>query len=293
MLDNEPLHKRGWTLQERYLSRRMLHYTKYQMFWECKEGVFTERGEKSPRTCCLESVTYGDPDIGPPWYQDWLKLVEKYSGRKLTVGNDRLPALSGMASRLADAMGDQYCAGIWQSRILHGISWRRKWFVSSSNSEGILPAPSWSWASINAPVQFYPRGIEKRSKPYVAHTTVLSIDIEPEGENLYGAVRSGRLTMRGPLLKVEATMDSMHFFYWDRYDERKYPCYVLPLWTQGRGEPLDSDCQARGLVGLIVKPTSTDHTEFRRVSLVAPPRPGETCKVMYYKAADVRDLTLV
>ena len=130
------------------------------------------------------------------------------------------------------------------------------------------------------------------SEPYVAHATVLSHFIEPEGESLYGDVRSGRLTIRGPVLEVQSSQDSMHLFHWDRGDEEQYPCYVLPLWTQGRGDPLDLDCQARGLVSLIVRPISTVQNEFRRVGLVIP-RVGESRKGMFYKVEDVREVILI
>ena len=159
----------GWTLQERYLSRRTLHYTKYQMFWECNKGVFEERGDHSPRLCSLESVLCGDRFIEPPWFQAWLKLVEKYSYRRLTVATDRLPALSGIASRLGEATGDQYCAGIWQSRILQGMPWQKSRIPTSTtnyNSESRLQGPTWSWASISYPVLFHPRVISNEVSTY-------------------------------------------------------------------------------------------------------------------------------
>jgi hypothetical protein len=37
-----PLNSRGWVLQERALSRRCIHYTSTQVYWECGEGVHCE-----------------------------------------------------------------------------------------------------------------------------------------------------------------------------------------------------------------------------------------------------------
>lgn len=37
-----PLNQRGWVLQERALSRRMIHYTSSQMYWECGAGIRCE-----------------------------------------------------------------------------------------------------------------------------------------------------------------------------------------------------------------------------------------------------------
>jgi hypothetical protein len=36
------LNKRGWVLQERVLSRRSIHFTSTQVYWECSEGVHCE-----------------------------------------------------------------------------------------------------------------------------------------------------------------------------------------------------------------------------------------------------------
>jgi len=48
-LENEPPSKRGWCLQERLLSRRVLHYATSQMFWECTHGILSEDGCFFPR----------------------------------------------------------------------------------------------------------------------------------------------------------------------------------------------------------------------------------------------------
>lgn len=36
------LNKRGWVLQERALSRRTLHFTSSQVYWECGHGIHCE-----------------------------------------------------------------------------------------------------------------------------------------------------------------------------------------------------------------------------------------------------------
>ncbi len=41
-VDQNELNRRGWVLQERALSRRTIHFTKYQTYWECGEGVRCE-----------------------------------------------------------------------------------------------------------------------------------------------------------------------------------------------------------------------------------------------------------
>lgn len=42
MLNEMPLLRRGWVLQERVLSPRTLHFTSTQMFWECNQKIACE-----------------------------------------------------------------------------------------------------------------------------------------------------------------------------------------------------------------------------------------------------------
>lgn len=42
----EPLSQRTWTLQERVLGRRILHYSTKQMYFECDEGLQSESGHR-------------------------------------------------------------------------------------------------------------------------------------------------------------------------------------------------------------------------------------------------------
>ena len=55
-LDIEPLNKRGWTLQERYLSPRVVHYGKDQLFFECKGGMIGEDGSRFQSYFSTESL---------------------------------------------------------------------------------------------------------------------------------------------------------------------------------------------------------------------------------------------
>jgi hypothetical protein len=41
-VSNAEINKRGWILQERALSRRIIHFAKMQTYWECGEGIHSE-----------------------------------------------------------------------------------------------------------------------------------------------------------------------------------------------------------------------------------------------------------
>jgi hypothetical protein len=151
----EPITKRGWTLQERILSPRVLHYSKEQMYWECRHGLQAEDGsdfttykqvtipllvygQRTPISKCGQQaisgmsliegrpVTYDFTTVHAGGRQNagWLALVEAYSKRQLGRDDDKLPALSGIANYLATALGDQYYAGLWRTHILEDLAWR-------------------------------------------------------------------------------------------------------------------------------------------------------------------------
>jgi hypothetical protein len=58
--------------------------------------------------------------------RDYCGLVELHSQRSLNYGTDKLPALSGTASRLLETLITPYPAGMWASDITHGLLWKRE-----------------------------------------------------------------------------------------------------------------------------------------------------------------------
>jgi hypothetical protein len=55
---------------------------------------------------------------------DWRLLVGLYSRRALTLGTDRLPAISGIAAQFGNITGDGYKAGLWKSTMEFELLWR-------------------------------------------------------------------------------------------------------------------------------------------------------------------------
>lgn len=53
--------------------------------------------------------------------RDCQELLET----EVDEGDDKLPALSGVARLLANATGDEYVAGLWKSTMPFDLLWRR------------------------------------------------------------------------------------------------------------------------------------------------------------------------
>lgn len=142
----ESLSSRAWTLQERLLSPRVLHFERQQMYWECKKCFMSEDGTRfDPATFSLDTIikaqavnpydniqtTYRSfvpeaPSVagGQGRFKGWFKVVSDYSKRRLTYLDDKLPALSGLANIIASSTRDTYLCGLWQRHIYQDLYWK-------------------------------------------------------------------------------------------------------------------------------------------------------------------------
>ena len=106
LVDQTLLSTRAWIFQERFMSRRILHITSEQMVWECRSCHIAESAPSSPENGApwlrgLVMTLRGDILSQSELMDHWPKLVEEYTRRKLTLGKDKLPALSGLAKYIA------------------------------------------------------------------------------------------------------------------------------------------------------------------------------------------------
>jgi hypothetical protein len=202
------LASRAWTLQEKYLARRTLHFAVDQVSFECNTGFEFETqrpGQKSTSASVPFQFLYWmlvsfrkrrdalDLLLPPMVMQTWSKLVEDYTTRKLTFEKDKLPALEGLAQRVASLTLDQYCFGLWRANIDMGLMWRTAPYEDVHERRGRIAGrtPSWSWASMNGRVYFACSG----EKPLEGHTTKLLDDVTVAAD--------GTLTVSGSMVKVE------------------------------------------------------------------------------------------
>lgn len=136
----EPLELRGWTLQEKLLSPRVLKFESKQMSWDCLSQSINSNGPLPNLT------TLGEPSRGARTRTDWQSIVEDFTGRSLTFNSDKLPALSGYAQSVHSKTADTYIAGLWRKDLLAHLLW---WVDSrtslASSRAKVYRAPSWSW----------------------------------------------------------------------------------------------------------------------------------------------------
>jgi hypothetical protein len=197
-----PLAKRGWVVQERILAKRIVYYGEDQLYWDCAEGRESE--------CGIDVSFYGSKDLGSNGgfrmlkasiehgdEEVWERVVELYTRCDLTKPDDKLPALSGIATTYAAATGMTYIAGLWKERLPCQLLWTVARSPQSTHLS-FYRAPSFSWASIDGAVSFY----DKR-ETFAIETQwvirVLSVTVDTEGSSPYGKVTRGTLTLRGKI----------------------------------------------------------------------------------------------
>ena len=217
---HNPLRSRAWTLQERELSRRSVHFGKDQLLWECLERKASAQlpwyhktpetdFEKWPiRNTLTESLA---PD-GPVAMRDgWYELMEDYSFRSLTKETDKLPALSGLAQYYQDVFrGGQYLAGIWSTHLPAALLWRS--MAGPDNRSPSYIAPTWSWASVKGQISYESQRLddsggssEERPQEQPSACDFGDLKVEqmltiPKYDDTYGAIRSASLVLSGVLL---------------------------------------------------------------------------------------------
>lgn len=155
-----PLLQRGWVLQERLLSPRVVHFTHEELIWECMEQTTCEcgciRSLWSPGHVPFDKDLLHEPILKRATRQDikarWRQLAQEYSRLRLTLARDRLPAISGAARRLSPYINGEYLAGLWRVGLVTDLLWERK--GSSLRHQNYAHVPSWSWLSIGAQIAY-------------------------------------------------------------------------------------------------------------------------------------------
>lgn len=126
MRNYAPLYKRGWVVQERFLSRRLMHLSRIPV-WECHKALVTPNYLQEMQ---LMPPDYADflgtergwvsaptDDVDIPLAR-WLHIVEIYSRCALTYPDDKLIALGGLAKSFSILLREDYYAGIWGGKHL-------------------------------------------------------------------------------------------------------------------------------------------------------------------------------
>ncbi|KAM0260998.1 hypothetical protein ACHAQJ_002433 [Trichoderma viride] len=165
-----PLNTRAWVCQERYLAPRNIYFGATQLYWECCECSASETfpvrlsPEVGGLRKSLDPHVYGAairrasgllnvPELNA--FSLWDRIVYTYSSGKLTYSEDKLVAISGLASKMQKHTQSEYLAGLWRRHLPYQLLWtvRGTQWVVYKERPVVYTAPSWSWASMHGSIE--------------------------------------------------------------------------------------------------------------------------------------------
>ena len=208
---NAPVSHRGWIVQERYLAPRVVHFGKEQIFFECTElracEVFPARLPPAIETSArfkggiMASKTLASaPERKRRALEAWTAILKSYSRSQLTRSSDKLIAIAGLANQVHEILKDDYLAGLWRSTLLTDLLWYALPDTSGSTSRPeAYRAPSWSWASVDGPLQFFEPQIQVNRC-----CTILDASVALRTSIDFGEVSAGNLRLQGHMARIEA-----------------------------------------------------------------------------------------
>ena len=169
--------------QEKLLSKRILLFTDYQVYFKCSNALWcediameTDRFSKSimrrsapfgwvadrkPRETELDYrhklvdflsmgiLQVSDPDSSLGFMPNYAAVIQEYSRRMLTYHEDKLPAIDGVLRTLDDSKWS-YFAGLPRQNFDIALLWQPQvGHTCSCIRNGEVVAPTWSWARWN------------------------------------------------------------------------------------------------------------------------------------------------
>ncbi|KUI72547.1 hypothetical protein VM1G_08286 [Cytospora mali] len=222
-----PLRTRAWTLQERELSVRAIHFSRSTLLWECLEmkgstevphDVIRRYSEPLPLPLPAGELPC---DISAVDQDHWYGMVEDYSSRFLTVESDKLPAMAGLAKNFQrDTLKNgTYLAGLWKEFFPGALLWRvrREHQLGMPGETHPLAvfqprrpmryrAPSWSWACLDGEITYASQRVtmtdEEPPKAPLSRIILERISLGVSDFYLFRAPRRASIVVHGQIIQA-------------------------------------------------------------------------------------------
>ena len=164
-VEHAALSRRGWVLQERLLSPRIVHFGEDEVFWECVElaaGKITPTAQMPEGALSKLDAVHVIVDLSDTFglssrafektNDTWRELIKRYSKTNLTKPSDKIVAISGLADKLSTHLKippSSYIVGLWKHDFVLNLLWTVRGTQCYPER-----APSWSWVRWDGSVTF-------------------------------------------------------------------------------------------------------------------------------------------
>ncbi|RMZ67328.1 nima-interacting [Pyrenophora seminiperda CCB06] len=227
-LRHAPVNRRAWILQEKMLSRRILHAMDSQFVWECDMVTESEDGllyrQKTPALIdesrdhfdkCSSNSQKFYSGVGAHFgvYESdykWWQCVSDYSTRSLTFPTDCYAALAGIVQFHKEKTGDVPVVGLWERHLAINLGWvvhreRREHTTPLGNATS--RRPSWTWMSFQHgsvyiwdPIPYVDikkMGSREGNLGIIYQAHVLHVDVRWSGQPLTSDPAGSTIRIRG------------------------------------------------------------------------------------------------
>jgi hypothetical protein len=205
--NKEHLETRAWALQESLLSPRLLFYGSKEIIWKCQTDVHKAL-QRDGAYSYSEDAGRLPSNVFEPSFKErvitissqgklWRRIIQNYSHRNLTLSEDRLPALGGVASELGKVWHDTYIVGMWRRCLIRHLGWKqiRDNKITPATENAAYRSPGWSWVTWPGPIEI--------SETYVDDAEVIDYTITlADDRHPFGNVISGTLVLRAFLIQA-------------------------------------------------------------------------------------------
>ncbi|KAH8726425.1 heterokaryon incompatibility protein-domain-containing protein [Phaeosphaeriaceae sp. PMI808] len=243
------VNSRAWIFQEKILSRRILHATSTQFFWQCATRIDPEDGSThscTPGYLCnyeyrlnghVSSITtFPSQSHDLILYNLWWSWVRDYTSRTLTKSADKFAAFAGAVRLYQELSGDEPVIGLWQKNFIRHLNWAASTYgLESQEWNYTQRRPTWTWMSFphktvtifQSHWEFWGKNeLFEQTEVVVYQAQVLHTDVHWSAEPLV-STPSGKITIRGICDKKEAKESGSCVLDPEISEETSYEVLVL------------------------------------------------------------------
>ncbi|KAL6700184.1 heterokaryon incompatibility domain-containing protein [Trichoderma pleuroticola] len=169
---------RGWTYQERLLSKRcVFSFPDGSVSFQCSKAVWGEdyyaETQDLKRCAPMMDISLNRSWMAPgsanergaptvhimntPYLHEYCRLVEEYTGRNMSYPSDRLPGINGVLDVFRKEFRLQFLHGLPEVLIHMALLWQPRnklKRVPKDPKTGLPFFPSWSWTGWTGPVGY-------------------------------------------------------------------------------------------------------------------------------------------
>ena len=176
---------RGWTFQEKILSKRLLLFTDYQVYFQCSNMVWCEDTALETERCSASTKKKwrplrwaGDRLMGETTKEagvslgNYMSVIKEFTRRIVTDPEDRVDAIQGVLGTLEPAMGT-FHLGMPEDYFGPALLWQPPIGSVARMLDSVeAPFPSWCWARWE-----FPKGCAwqktQLTNTYLTHVTFI------------------------------------------------------------------------------------------------------------------------